>query len=76
MLGKRLLALLVGVGSMAVTSADSILQLTYTGSSGLNNLAKTKGKYFGTASDLPNDSYYTAQLKTSRTLACSPPPTP
>jgi hypothetical protein len=60
---KRMLALLVGVGSLAVVSADAPLKSTYTGSSGLNDLAKTKGKYFGTASDLPTDSYYTAQLK-------------
>jgi len=62
---KRVLSLLVGVGagSIAVASADDILLSTYTGTDGLHELATAQGKYFGTASDLPSDEYYTAQLK-------------
>ncbi|GMF44283.1 unnamed protein product [Phytophthora lilii] len=48
---NRAIALLLGIGSLAVTGADPIVKSTYTGSSGLNDLAKASGKYMGTAVD-------------------------
>ncbi|KAF4316674.1 hypothetical protein G195_009915 [Phytophthora kernoviae 00238/432] len=53
----RVLAFAVGVSSLAVARGD-ITKSTYTGTSGLHDLAKTSGKYMGTAADSDiSDSY-------------------
>ncbi|KAH7476621.1 Endo-1,4-beta-xylanase [Phytophthora ramorum] len=44
---------------------DSFVKSTYSGSKGLNDLAKTTGRYMGTATDIGelSDTYYAKQLK-------------
>ncbi|GMF22249.1 unnamed protein product [Phytophthora lilii] len=41
----------LSLNALTVVSGDSILRSTYTGSSGLHDLAKQSGKYMGTAVD-------------------------
>lgn len=61
---NRALSLLAGAGSLAVVTAETLTESTYTGSSGLHDLAKATGRYFGTATNLEaSDSYYTTQLE-------------
>ncbi|KAG6623517.1 putative xylanase [Phytophthora cinnamomi] len=48
---KCTIALAVGIGSLNVVAGDSITKSTYSGSSGLNDMAKAAGKYMGTAVD-------------------------
>ncbi|RLN71933.1 hypothetical protein BBJ28_00022613, partial [Nothophytophthora sp. Chile5] len=60
---NRALALVAGVSSLAVARGD-ITESTYTGTSGLNDLAQVSGKYMGTAADTDiSDSYCLTELE-------------
>ncbi|KAG6572692.1 putative xylanase [Phytophthora cinnamomi] len=48
---KHTVALAVAIGSLNVVAGDTIVKSTYSGSSGLNDMAKAAGKYMGTAVD-------------------------
>lgn len=58
-------SLILGSISLAVARGDSIVKSTYSGSKGLNDLAKATGRYMGTATDNGelSDPYYVKQLK-------------
>jgi len=58
----RIVAIILATASAVGLANGQILGSTYTGSQGMNDLAKNSGKYMGTASDLPNDSQYMAAL--------------
>ncbi|GMF22245.1 unnamed protein product [Phytophthora lilii] len=58
--------LALSINSLAVVSGDSILKSTYTGSSGLHDLAKQSGKYMGTAVD--QDMRDTAAMKVLKNI--------
>ncbi|KAJ8550548.1 hypothetical protein ON010_g10521 [Phytophthora cinnamomi] len=59
------ISLIIGVLSLAVARGDSFIKSTYSGSKGLNDLAKATGRYMGTATDIGelSDPYYVKQLK-------------
>lgn len=63
---NRAIALAVGFSSLTVVSGDSITKSTYTGSSGLNDMAKASGKYMGTAVD--QDMKDSAALKVLKNI--------
>ncbi|GMF43817.1 unnamed protein product [Phytophthora fragariaefolia] len=48
---NRAFALALGICSLNVVAGDTITKSTYSGSSGLNDMAKAAGKYMGTAVD-------------------------
>ncbi|KAL4117338.1 hypothetical protein PRIC2_011329 [Phytophthora ramorum] len=48
---NRAFAIVLGISSLAAARGDSIVKSTYSGSNGLNDLAKAAGKYMGTAVD-------------------------
>ncbi|KAE9004360.1 hypothetical protein PR001_g17132 [Phytophthora rubi] len=48
---NRAIALAVGISSLNVVAGDTITKSTYSGSSGLQDMAKAAGKYMGTAVD-------------------------
>jgi hypothetical protein len=56
---------ILGALSLASARGDSIVKSTYSGTKGLNDLAKAAGRYMGTATDIGelSDPYYVKQLK-------------
>ncbi|KAE9325053.1 hypothetical protein PR003_g16577 [Phytophthora rubi] len=48
---NRAIALAVGISSLNVVAGDTVTKSTYSGSSGLQDMAKAAGKYMGTAVD-------------------------